>query len=220
MISSLTLAAPLARLGLNQGKHILGASFKLILSCNIHTTPSCNVYNPTQGIPTGVPKWFAKNEKVYPPQQPGEERRSAWICHAKENVKYSPLKLWYIACLIRGLSVDEALKQLSFVNAKGAQFVIDTLKEAQELAVKEHNVEYKSNLWVAESLATKGTWVRGYRRHARARFYVIHYRYSHYLVRLEEGKPPKHYYPPEPTAEEKLKAYFEKFRRRKIISSL
>lgn len=58
--------------------------------------------------------------------------------------------MWYIACLIRGMSVDEALKQLSFVSKKGAVYVKETLLEAQELAVKDHNVEYKSNLWVGK----------------------------------------------------------------------
>ena len=56
--------------------------------------------------------------------------------------------MWYVAQMIRGMTIDEALKQLKFVNQKGAYYAIDTLLEAQELAVKEHNVEFKSNLWV------------------------------------------------------------------------
>ena len=58
--------------------------------------------------------------------------------------------MWYIASMVRGMSVDEAVKQLSFVNKKGAAYVRDTILEAQEIAVKEHNVEYRSNLWVCE----------------------------------------------------------------------
>lgn len=68
----------------------------------------------------------------------------------KTNIKYSPKKMWYIACLVRGMSADEAIKQLNFVNKKGAVAVKETIQEAQQLAVDEHNVEYKSNLWVGK----------------------------------------------------------------------
>ena len=68
----------------------------------------------------------------------------------KTNLKYSPLKLWYVACLIRGMTIDEALRQLEYVNKKGAGFVMETLLEAQELAVQQHNVEFRSNLWVGK----------------------------------------------------------------------
>lgn len=46
------------------------------------------------------------------------------------------------------MTVDEAVKQLSFVNKKGAKFVKEAILEAQELAVTRHNVEFKSNLWI------------------------------------------------------------------------
>lgn len=71
-----------------------------------------------------------------------------YVCHQKTNLKYSPDKLWYIACLVRGMTVDEAVKQLSFVNKKGAQYVKDAILEAQDLAVTQHNVEFRSNLWI------------------------------------------------------------------------
>ena len=41
------------------------------------------------------------------------------------------------------------------------------IEEARQLAVKEHCVEFGSNLWVSESFATKGQRVKGMRRHAR-----------------------------------------------------
>lgn len=58
--------------------------------------------------------------------------------------------MWYIACMIRGMSVDEAIKQMKFLNKKGAKDVREVLEEAKELAVKEHNVEFPSNMWVGE----------------------------------------------------------------------
>lgn len=67
--------------------------------------------------------------------------------------------MWYIACLIRGMTIDEAIRQLRFVAKKGAVSILDTLLEAQEKAVKDHNVEFKSNLWVGEYEQKKTTIV-------------------------------------------------------------
>lgn len=68
----------------------------------------------------------------------------------KTNIKYPPWKMWYITCLVRGMSVDEAVRQMDYVNKKGAHYVKQALLEAQELAVQEHNVEFRSNLWVGK----------------------------------------------------------------------
>lgn len=73
-----------------------------------------------------------------------------FVCHQKENLKYSPEKLWYVAVMVRGMTIDEAIRQMRFVSKKGALFVLDALLEAQEMAVKHHNVEFKSNLWVGK----------------------------------------------------------------------
>lgn len=59
------------------------------------------------------------------------------------------------------------------------------------------------------------------RRHARGRSGTVHYRHTHYFVRLEEGKPPKHYYLPAPkSGEELLKEWMEQMHHRKIYNSL
>lgn len=70
----------------------------------------------------------------------------------KTNIKYSPKTMWYIAVLVRGLSIDEAIRQLSFLCKKGAVAAKETLLEAQQIAVEQHNVEFKSNLWVCKYL--------------------------------------------------------------------
>ncbi|XP_017886750.1 39S ribosomal protein L22, mitochondrial [Ceratina calcarata] len=167
-------------------------------------------------------KGFLKyNDSVFPPQKPGEEKRPGYVCHVKKNVKYSPLKMWYIACFVRGMTIDEAVKQLSFLKQKGAAIAKEVLLEAQRMAVEEHNIEFKSNLWVAESFATKGAIIKGIRRHSRGRPGIVHYRYCNYYVRLEEGKPPKHYYQPAPqSGEELLKEWMDQMHNRKIINSL
>ncbi|KAI4489323.1 hypothetical protein M0804_004821 [Polistes exclamans] len=165
--------------------------------------------------------WLDYNNNFFPIQSPDEERRPAYVCHMKANIKYSPKKMWYIASFVRGMTVDEAVKQLSFMHKKGATIVKDTILEAQELAVLKHNVEFKSNLWVAESFSSKGIVVKGVRRHARARIGEIRYMYVHYFVRLEEGKPPKNYYLPAPlTGEQQIEKWLKEMRMRKIYNSL
>jgi len=115
--------------------------------------------------------------------------------------------------------VEEAVKQLSFVKKKGAGYVKQAILEAQELAVQNHNVEFRSNLWVAESFCVHGPSVKGIRRHARMRFGLVHYRYTHYFVRLEEGSPPEHYYPQEPDAPTKLKNWIEERRSQRVTGA-
>lgn len=68
----------------------------------------------------------------------------------RANIKYSPKNMWYIAGFVRGKSVDEAVKQLSFLHKKGAEIAKQVILEAQRMAVEEHNVEFKSNLWIGE----------------------------------------------------------------------
>lgn len=59
--------------------------------------------------------------------------------------------MWYVASFVRGMSVDEALKQLPLVGRKGATIVRDVILEAQQQAVEKHNVEFKTNLWIGKS---------------------------------------------------------------------
>lgn len=58
--------------------------------------------------------------------------------------------MWYIASFVRGMSVDEAVKQLSFLKKKGAVIAKEVILEAQNIAVEEHDIEFKSNLWVGQ----------------------------------------------------------------------
>ncbi|XP_066254148.1 large ribosomal subunit protein uL22m [Euwallacea similis] len=191
----------------------------ILQKLQIHNTPVQDAWHSTTNK---GPKTFMEfNKKVYPPQQLGEEPRPAFVCHQRVNIKYSPWKMWYIACLVRGMAVDEAIKQLKFIPKKGAKDVREVIEEAKELAVKEHNVEFGSNMWVAESFVGKGKVIKGVRRHARGRHGKVEYFHCHYFVRLEEGKPPKHYYanhPKEP--HELLEEWLQDMRKRKITNSL
>lgn len=76
------------------------------------------------------------------------------------------------------------------------------------------------NYFSAESFSGKGMHIKGVRRHARARLGEVRYQYSHYFVRLEEGKPPEDYYKKNPlTAQEQLEKWLDAMRKRKIINS-
>ncbi|XP_011609484.2 large ribosomal subunit protein uL22m isoform X2 [Takifugu rubripes] len=105
--------------------------------------------------PLEAKNWEKRNLKMYPPQLSEEPRRPAEIHHSRRQIKYSKDKMWYLAKLIRGMSIDEAIAQLEFNDKKGAKIMKEVLLEAQEMAVKNHNVEYKSNLYVAESFSSK-----------------------------------------------------------------
>jgi len=172
--------------------------------------------------PMGPKRWPNYNKKVFPPQVDGEERRPAYVCHMRINIKYSPWKMWYVASMIRGMSIEEALKQLTFVDKQGAVHVKEVLLEAQKMAVEQHNVEYPSNLWVAESFTTKGMVVKGIRRHAKMRMGVVRYFHCHYMVRLEEGPPPKDYYLEKQTKSTQvhLSEWLDDMRQRRIPGSL
>lgn len=117
--------------------------------------------------------------------------------------------------------MEEALKQLSYrhMYAKGALIVSDVIREAQEMAVQDHNVEFKTNLWVAESFTDKADKVKGMRRHARGRMAFLEYEFQNYYVRLEEGTPPKDYYEwrREKRPDELLEHYVAEQRKRGIV---
>ncbi|XP_059152028.1 large ribosomal subunit protein uL22m-like [Physella acuta] len=195
-------------------------------SSTLHTSSLQYGYRNTEferGAPKRVgkaklvpPNWLKYNRVLYPPTPLGGLERPAEVCHARMQIKYSTKKLWYIAQMIRGMSIDEAIKQLSFHKRKGAAHIKEVLEEAQEKAVTSHNVEFKSNLWICDSFVSKGIIIKGVRKHARMRFGVIQYRYTNYFLRLREGKPPKDYYPPEKTGNELMQDYIRRQRSRVI----
>ncbi|NWU56417.1 RM22 protein, partial [Dromas ardeola] len=177
------------------------------VSC-IHTSTSLEKFG----------KWEKKNRIVYPPQLPGEPRRPAEIYHCRREIKYSKDKMWYLAKLIKGMSIDQALAQLEFSDKKGAKVIKEVLLEAQEMAVRNHNVEFKSNLHIAESLTGRGRYVKRIRYHGKGMFGIMKIVRCHYFVKLVEGPPP----PPEPprTGFDQAKEYVQQLRSRTIVNTL
>ncbi|XP_076606751.1 large ribosomal subunit protein uL22m [Chaetodon auriga] len=162
-------------------------------------------------------KWERKNRKMYPPQLPDEPRRPAEVHHCRRQIKYSKDKMWYLAKLIRGMSIDEAIAQLEFNNKKGAQVMKEVLLEAQDMAVRTHNVEYKSNLYVAESYSGKGQYLKRIRYHGRGMFGIMDKVHCHYFVKLVEGQPPK---VEKKTSFDQAKEYVQSLKNRTVIHSL
>lgn len=162
-------------------------------------------------------KWEKKNLVVYPPQLPDQARRPAEVFHCRRHIKYSKDKMWYLAKLIKGMSVDQAVAQLQFNDKKGAQIMKEVLLEAQEMALKNHNVEFKSNLYVAESFSGKSQYLKRIRYHGRGMFGIMDKVYCHYFVKLVEGAPPA---PEERTSLHRAQEHVHKLKKRTIIHSL
>lgn len=200
-----------------------GSCFNLI-GKSLHTSPPVTTFSyMKEEKPSAFPqpkRWPLKNHIVVPPQKPGELVNRAECYHFRANVKYSPKKMWFICHLVEGLPVDEALKQLSFVPKKGAFILKEVIEEAREMALKEHNFEFKSNMFLAECRVTKGLVIKGYRKHAYYRFGEIRYFHVHLFVRLVEGEPPAEGLKPNPDNETKLKDYLDDLKRRNIKFSL
>jgi hypothetical protein len=74
--------------------------------------------------------------------------------------------------------------------------------------------------YAGDSFVGKGQVIKGLRKHMGPRIGIVHYRYVHYFVRLREGRPPKHYYPPPLTGYEKMAEYVKEQRGRRIRMSL
>lgn len=168
--------------------------------------------------------WYEENYHMYPPQDDsevmfvdgtGHRRRRATYCHSRDNIKYSPKKMWYIACLTRGLSVDEAIKQCAFVPKKGAHIMREVLNEAREIALNQHNFEYKSDMYVGEANVQKGLVIKGVRKHAFFRLGEVRYFHCHIMLRLVEGPPPDYFYHKPLSNRDKLEYYMDELRRRK-----
>lgn len=110
--------------------------------------------------------------------------------------------------------------ELYYESKTDKSFFSQVIEEAQAIAVRDHNVEFKSNLWIADSYVTKGQVIKGTRLHARGRRGEVRFMFCNYYVRLREGKPPKYYYPPEPTGFQKMEEYIKEQRMRRINESL
>uniref|UniRef100_A0A5K3EVI8 Large ribosomal subunit protein uL22m n=1 Tax=Mesocestoides corti TaxID=53468 RepID=A0A5K3EVI8_MESCO len=191
--------------------------------------------------------WELYNEVIYPPSEPtnegfvekSQQLRPAEITYTKDNILYSQKKLWLLAFMIRGLSVDEAFQQLGFRPEKGARILENALEAAIEKAVVEQDVEFCTDLWIEKTLVLRGLAVPRIHKGLRTNISTSNYHYARLMLRLREGRPPVLYHPyrirsswhPEPncpaggasgwgTADDILDIQIRKLRRRRIPGEL
>lgn len=125
--------------------------------------------------------------------------------------------MWYICSFVKGMSIDEAYKQLAFIHKKSARLMEDALREAQGKILAEGIIEFKSNMWIGECYAIRGVILKGIRKRARRAPGVIRCFHSHLFLALVEGPPEKNFFIPSPMSnKEKLEAYIERLRLRRI----
>nr|XP_004225664.1 39S ribosomal protein L22, mitochondrial-like [Ciona intestinalis] len=167
---------------------------------------------------TDLETWTENNKMLYSPMDPEKGVRPAEIYYGRANVRYPPKKLYHVAYIVKGLNIDEAITHLGYINNKAARTIADVLREAQEHAVAEHNVEFKSNLHIVDSFAESSGAVKFPIYHARGRMALGKCRFSNYYCLLREGPaPPKR---PKLTALEFGIVHLDELRNRKISDGL
>lgn len=83
----------------------------------------------------------------------------------RANIHHSPKKMRRVSSLVNGMTAEEAIRQLSFLSYLGAAECREVIEEAVEMAVRDHGVEFRTNLWVAESFCVQSDIIKGIRRH-------------------------------------------------------
>ncbi|XP_027985556.2 39S ribosomal protein L22, mitochondrial-like [Eptesicus fuscus] len=84
------------------------------------------------------------------------------------------------------MSIGQALAQFKFSDQKGNEIFL----AAQDMAVRDHNVECRSNLYIAESTSGRDQYLKCIRFHGSGRFGIMEKVYCHYFVKLLESLPP------------------------------
>lgn len=114
-------------------------------------------------------------------------------------IRLSQKKLNLVAGVIRGLTVAEAEKILTYLNKRGSSFLLLVLKQAKANAIKNFNLQEKS-LKIKRLLVTKGPSYKRGRPISRGQWHPILKRTSHVTMILEgeerkekeENKEKKH----------------------------
>lgn len=103
------------------------------------------------------------------------------------RLRGSPIKLNYVARLIRGLKAGDALNQLAFSNRRISNDVHKCLKSAIANAENNHNLDV-DNLIVAEAYVGKSLVMKRMHARARGRAARIHKPFSNLTIVVREEK--------------------------------
>eukprot|EP00118_Oscarella_pearsei_P002811 m.11731 g.11731 ORF g.11731 m.11731 type:complete len:204 (+) comp23565_c0_seq3:2878-3489(+) len=120
-----------------------------------------------------------------------EEGRDGVTIHAcRRQIEGGPWKMNLVAKQVRRLPVNEAIRQMQFSPKRAAKTVLEVLLDAKQRASKDYAGPDKSLLYVDESYAGKGTYLKKIRYHGRGMRGTMHKHYSHYFLKVRPGKPP------------------------------
>lgn len=100
-------------------------------------------------------------------------------------VRVSPRKAGFVAAVVRGKNVDEALAILKYTPKYSAQVIAKVIASAAANAENNHNMDRK-NLYVAEIYANQGPTLKRFMPRAQGRATGIRKRTSHIGVVLKE----------------------------------
>src|SRR5690606_6295959 len=103
------------------------------------------------------------------------------------GLRGSPIKLNYVAALIRGLRANEAVKQLTFSNRRISKDVLKCLKSAIANAENNHNLDVDS-LFVTQAFVGKAMVLKRMSPRARGRSARIFKPYSNLTIIVSEEK--------------------------------
>lgn len=103
------------------------------------------------------------------------------------TIRVSPQKLNLVAKMIRGLTAEQAINQLTFSRRRIAQDVKKTLESAIANAENNHNLDV-DQLFVKEASVGKGFVMKRFRPRARGRGARINKPFSHLTIVVEESK--------------------------------
>ena len=101
------------------------------------------------------------------------------------NLRISPIKLNYVARMIRGLPVSEAIKELTFCSRRIAVDVRKALQSAVANAENNHNLDVDS-LIVKEAHVGKAFVMKRFHARARGRGAKILKPFSHLTIVVKE----------------------------------
>lgn len=101
------------------------------------------------------------------------------------RLRGSPIKLNYVASLIRGMQAGEAVKQLTFNNRRISNDVLKCLKSAIANAENNHNLDV-DNLYVAEAFVGKSMVMKRMRARARGRAARVFKPFSNLTIVVRE----------------------------------
>lgn len=117
------------------------------------------------------------------PRQQSETEAKA----VANSIRTSPIKLNYVAAMIRGMKASEALNQLAFSNKRVAQHAFKCLQSAIANAENNHNLDVDS-LIVAEAYVGKAMVMKRMNTRGRGRSARILKPFSNLTVIVREQK--------------------------------